>query len=47
MTGLEPAMATSAGFAIPGHMLPTMRFAGIAFVVTAVWLVMARGSQRR
>ena len=46
LTGVEPAVAAAAGFLILGQNLTGPQLLGMAFVVTAAWLVMARGRQR-
>ncbi|BCQ02460.1 EamA family transporter [Cutibacterium avidum] len=44
-TGMEPAVAATAGFFILGQTLTPVQMVGMAFVVAAAWLVMARGRQ--
>ena len=46
LTGVEPAVAAAAGFFILGQNLTGSQMLGMAFVVTAAWLVMAGGRQR-
>lgn len=46
LTGVEPAVAAAAGFFILGQNLTGSQILGMAFVVTAAWLVMAGGRQR-
>ncbi|EFS91869.1 putative membrane protein [Cutibacterium modestum HL044PA1] len=47
LTGVEPAVAAVAGFLILGQNLTVPQMLGMAFVITAAWLVMARGRQRK
>ncbi|WP_253694072.1 EamA family transporter [Cutibacterium modestum] len=47
LTGVEPAVAAVAGFLILGQNLTVPQMLGMAFVITAAWLVMARGLQRK
>ncbi|MSS45721.1 EamA family transporter [Cutibacterium sp. WCA-380-WT-3A] len=46
LTGVEPAVAATAGFLILGQNLTVPQMIGMTFVVAAAWLVMARNRQQ-